>query len=94
MKAYLLKCGQLNKSTNQFEFYDFDIFSSKKKALADIKNRIDVNKGFCVSEELINIGDVRHLNLQVTYDCMSAPFRDELSRPMKIRYCLYKKEMK
>jgi len=46
--VYLLKSGQLNNRENRFEFYEFETFSSEKKALRSIENRIDVNNGYAM----------------------------------------------
>jgi hypothetical protein len=92
MYVYLLTCGQLNNIENRFEFYDRDVFSSEKKALINIDNRIDVNNGYNVTKEKVNLG-IRNEYLEVTYSCMSAPCSGEEAKPMRIRYCLYKMEI-
>jgi len=93
MFVYLLKVGQLDNKEKKFFFYDNEVFSSEKKALRSIDNRIDVNNGYCVSKETINIGSKRREYLEVTYNCMSAPCRGEEAKAMRIRYCLYKMEV-
>jgi len=90
--VYLLKSGQLNNIENRFEFYDRDVFSSEKKALRSIDNRIDVNNGYNVTKEKVNFGR-RNEYLEVTYSCMSAPCIGEEAKPMRIRYCLYKMDV-
>jgi hypothetical protein len=91
--VYLLKSGQLNNRENRFEFYEFETFSSEKKALRSIENRIDVNNGYAVTKEEVNSHSRRNSYLEVTYNCMSAPCVGEEAKPMRIRYCLYKKEL-
>lgn len=90
--VYLLISGDLNNRENRFEFYDREVFSSEKKALRSIDNRIDVNNGYNVTKEEENLGR-RNEYLQVTYSCMSAPCSGEEARPMRVRYCLYKMEV-
>jgi hypothetical protein len=93
MFVYLLKVGQLNFNENKFFFYDDEVFSSNKKALRGIDNRIDVNNGYGVTKDMVNIGSKCSEYLEVTYNCMSAPC-DGVTKPMRIRYCLYKMEVK
>ena len=90
--VYLLMSGQLNNRENKFEFYDREVFSSEKKALRSIDNRIDVNNGYNVSKEEVNFGR-RNEYLEVTYSCMSAPCSVEEAKAMRVRYCLYKMEV-
>lgn len=93
MFVYLLRSGQLHKDGKNFFFYEDDIFSSEKKALKNIKSRIDVNNGYCVTNEKVNIG-FRGEYLMVTYNCMSSASVGEEAQSMTIRYCLHKIEVK
>ena len=92
MYVYLLKIGQVDNTNNRFGFYDDEVYSSEKKALRSIDNRIEVNNGYNVTKENVNFGR-RNEYLEVTYSCMSAPCSGEESKPMRIRYCLYKMEV-
>ncbi len=78
--------------TNKFEFYDDEIYSSKKKVLANVDNMIDVNNGYNVTKESVDFGSNPYL--EVTYNCMSAPCVGEEAKPMRIRYCIYKMEVR
>jgi hypothetical protein len=92
MNVYLLKRGNLNFKTNKFEFYDDEIYSSKAKVLKNVENMIDVNNGYNVSREDVDFGSKPYL--EVTYNCMSAPCVGEEAKPMRIRYCIYKMEVR
>ena len=91
MNVYHLKRGNLNYKTNMFEFYEDEIYSSMKKVLKNVDNMIDVNNGYNVIKEEVNFGGTPYL--EVTYNCMSAPCVGEQARPMRIRYCIYKKKV-
>jgi len=52
-----------------------------------------VNNGYAVTKEEVNSHSRRNSYLEVTYNCMSAPCVGEEAKPMRIRYCLYKKEL-
>jgi len=92
MFVYHLKRGNLNFKTNKFEFYDDEIYSSMKKVLKNVENMIDVNNGYNVTREDVDFGSNPYL--EVTYNCMSAPMEDGERRPMRIRYCIYKREVR
>ena len=92
MNVYLLKRGNLNFKTNKFEFYDNEIYSSKSKVLKNVEDMIDCNNGYAVSRETVDFGSKPYL--EVTYNCMSAPMEVGGGRQMRIRYCIYKMEVK
>jgi len=93
MNVYMLKIGTLDRSDNKFLFYDTDIFSSEKKALKEIEKRISLNTGYSEIREVVNQGRLDEY-LEVTYSCMSVPWNGQGARECRVRYCLYKKELK
>ena len=48
---YLVERRQFNKTTNCFELYDTDAYSSLKKAKASVENSIECNKGFGIDRD-------------------------------------------
>ena len=53
---------------------------------------IKTNNGYNVSEEVIDFGSQAYT--EITYSCMSAPLSYGVEpKEMRIRYCLYKKEV-
>lgn len=93
MNVYLFKRGNLNNTTNKFEFYEDEIFSSCKKATDHINKMVEVNNGYNRTDSTEYIGGKAYI--EVTYNCMSAPLSYGVeAKEMRIRYCLYKKEVK
>lgn len=83
-KVYFLQKSQLNKRTDRFEYFTFEIFSSKKAMLHYVQNSIDVNKGFDIVKEVNEYlsSDVLESSI-VEYKCLST---DGIQ--MKLRYIL------
>jgi len=91
--VYVLESGQLNNSTQMFEFFDIEIFSSQKKIDKFIDDAIRINKGYNLeTEEYPNSFGRGIINLS-TYNCMSVNFHDSQSRLMKVRYKVTKKQI-
>jgi hypothetical protein len=87
MNVYLLKTGQLNTISNQFEFYDEEFFSSEKKVLKEINNRIEINKGYDIINDKIGYDKV------VNYSCKSVSIDDNETTEIKIRYVVVNKKV-
>ena len=49
--VYLLKVASLNNTTQRFEFYRDEVFSSKAKLERAVENMIDCNNGYNISRE-------------------------------------------
>ena len=83
-KVYFLQKSQLNKRTDRFEYFTFQIFASKKAMLHYVQNSIDVNKGFDIVKEVNEYlsSDVLESSI-VEYKCLST---DGIQ--MKLRYIL------
>ena len=78
--VYLVKNYYLYNG--RFEINRTNCYSSLSKAKSEIKNVIEVNKGFNVETETMDFG---LLNEQTTYTCMSTDGRE-----MKLRLILEK----
>ena len=91
MNVYLLKRGNLNFKTNKFEFYDDEIYSSMAKVVKNVEDMIDCNNGYDVTKEYVDFGSKAYN--EITYNCMSAP-DNGVCKPMRIRYCIYKMEVR
>lgn len=83
---YLLRVGSFNNTTQRFEFYRNEVFSSKKNINRAIENMIDCNNGYNVTTEDMDFGKKE---THITYSCMSAPVDGE-PRPMRVRYVVEK----
>ena len=80
--VYLVKSSYLYNG--RFEISRTNCYSSLSKAKAEIKNVIEVNKGFNIETETMDFG-FGLLNEQTTYNCMSTDGRE-----MKLRLILEK----
>lgn len=80
--VYLLQTGTFNKSKNEFQFHDIDVFSSKKKMEASLHNRmIECNKGYNIEREDVDFGSTKYQ--MVTYTCLSTE-----NTEMRVRHLL------
>jgi hypothetical protein len=84
--VYLLEYRQLNKLRTKYELYNTDVFSSKAKIESTVKNIIEVNKGYCVSDDNIIFGNCFK---NITYTCLSTD-----KKVMNMMLILTKKELK
>ncbi len=79
MNVYLLKVASFNDTTNRFEFYRDEAFSSRAKLERAIENMIDCNNGYNISREEFDFSSYREKH--ITYSCVSTD-----NRPMRVRY--------
>jgi len=83
-KVYLLKIASFNNTTDRFEFYRDEAFTSKVRINKAIENMIDCNNGYNINTEEMNFSGSRETH--ITYSCMSAPEVDGERKSMRIRY--------
>ncbi len=83
MNVYLIKVATFNKSTDRFEFYRDEVFSSRAKLERAVKNMIDCNNGYNISEDEMDFSSYKEKH--ITYSCTSTD-----NRPMRVRYVLRK----
>ena len=86
--VYMVKTGQLSKLDNNYHFYETELFTSKKKALARCHNGIDCNKGYDVKTEEFDQETFRRESTQIDYKCLSTEGRE-----MDIRHWIEKIEL-
>ncbi len=88
---YLIEYRQLNSSTNCFELYNTDAFSSLKKARASVENSIECNKGFDIKRDTTsyleeNLGRVDYSSIGSGYNHAKVE--------MRLRLIINKKELR
>jgi hypothetical protein len=88
---YLVEKRQLNNTTNCFELYDTEAFSSLKKAQAAVENSIECNKGFDINRDTTsylekNLGRIDYTSLGWG--------RDDARVEMRLRLIINKKELR
>ena len=83
MNVYLLKVATFNKTTDRFEFYRDEVFSSRVKLENAVKNMIDCNKGYNVIREEMDFSNEKEIH--ITYGCLSTDGRE-----MRVRYVFRK----
>jgi hypothetical protein len=88
-KVYILQTGSYNKTTDRFEFYDVEVFSSKKKLEASVENRmVDCNKGYDILRENHDYGTSDLVYTMIDYKTLSTEGTE-----MKVRYLLKVKQL-
>jgi hypothetical protein len=81
---YSVKSGHLYNG--RFEFTRTNLYSSLAKAKAEIKNVIEINKGFDIENDTFDFGGFNiKFNEQITYNCLSTD-----DKPMRLRLVLEK----
>jgi hypothetical protein len=89
--VYLLERRQLSRTTNCFELYDTEAFSSLKKAKASLENSIECNKGFNIDRD---ISSYLEENLgRVDYSSIGHG-RDDERVEMRLRLIINKVELR
>jgi hypothetical protein len=86
---YLVERRQLNNTTNCFELYDTEAYSSLKKAKDAVENSIECNKGYDTSISTYlgeNLGRVDYTSLGWG--------RDDARVEMRLRLVITKKELR
>lgn len=83
-KVHILRRGQLNKTTNRFEFHDIEPFSSFAKALKEVNKAYEINKGTGFEQELLHNGE-----WIFTYDCLSTDGKE-----IRVRDLIITKEVR
>ena len=84
--VYLLKVASLNNTTQRFEFYRDEVFSSKAKLERAVENMIDCNNGYNISREEMDFSSYKEKH--ITYSCVSTD-----GRGMRVRYVLRKMKL-
>ena len=75
--VHILKIGNYNRLKEEYQFYDMDVFSSRRKLVKAIENHITTNGGYNIAWN--------HKDM-ISYECLSTD-----SNVMKIRYLIIKK---
>ena len=86
--VYVLHTGGLSRIDNQYHFYDIEVFSSNKKMMTEVMNRIEVNGGYNVVKDEGYCGSGTKSNVLLTYECYSTD-----GTKMKIRYQMMEKKL-
>lgn len=86
---HLLRIASFNDSTQRFEFYRNEAFTSKQRVNKAVENMIECNNGYNITIEEIKYSG-KPKETHITYSCMSAPNEDGSQRPMRIRYVVEK----
>jgi hypothetical protein len=89
--VYLLERRQLNSTTNRFELYDTDAFSSLKKAKDSVENSIECNKGYDIQRD--DDSYLRDNGGCVDYTSLGWG-RDDERVEMRLRLVIIKKELR
>jgi len=84
--VYTIESASLNKTTNMFEFYDLEVFSSQKKIDKRIEDALRINKGWDLSTEPGYASFTRREVTLHTYKCMSSESDPTRIREMQVRY--------
>ena len=89
--VYLVERRQLSSTTNYFELYDTEIYSSLKKAKGAVENSIECNKGYNIDrDDSTYLGE----NLgRVDYTSLGWG-RDDERVEMRLRLVIIKKEVR
>ena len=92
--VYTLESASLNRTTNMFEFYDLEVFSSHKKIDQRIENSFKINKGWDLMTDP-GYASFNHREVTLyTYKCMSSESDPTRIREMQVRYKVSKIEVK
>jgi hypothetical protein len=83
-KVHILRRGQLNTTTNRYEFHDIEPFSSFAKAMKEVNKAYEINKGTDFEQELLHNGE-----WIFTYNCLSTD-----GKPIRVRDLIVTKEVR
>ena len=88
-KVYIIERGQLNKRENKFELYISEVFSSRKKAIAEIESSFVINKGY----NRVDSNGWNSIDDMITYDTVCTNW-EGIETIATVRYTIKEMELR